>query len=371
MEELATALAAGERALRDRWPGCRLSDPRPFDGQGSSRNLVLRAAVTGGGADTVVVKRQRSSSERSVREPAALSVLPQADGFLALLAVGEDTLVLDDLGDGGHLADLLLGTDPQAAADGVAAWGTAIGRLHRATRGMSAGFDAALAGQAARVGRPTPAADPTPAVLADAATSLAEQLPALGVQADPAALDELRGIDDLLGGGAGARTLTPSDACPDNNAFTADGLVLLDYESAQWRHVAWDAAYLLTPWPSCWCSWQVPSAVSATALAAWRAAADLDHVATAGFDADLRAVRAGWAFVSCSWFLLGALAGHEHSDREMPSRRAMITHRLRGVLAEPDPRLPGLAQLAEQVLRAAEAAWGPCPLALAPAFRGS
>jgi hypothetical protein len=36
---------------------------------------------------------------------------------------------------------------------------------------------------------------------------------------------------------------------------------------------------------------------------------------------------------------------------------------------DPDPRLPRLTDLAEQVVTAATAAWGPQPLALAPAFR--
>jgi hypothetical protein len=208
-----------------------------------------------------------------------------------------------------------------------------------------------------------------PARLAEAATALTEQLPALDVHPEPGALHELRSVDELLGGGAAARALTPSDACPDNNAFTAQGLVLLDFESAQWRHVAWDAAYLLVPWPSCWCSWDLPADVSAAGLAAWRAAVALPYAGTAAFEDDLRAARIGWAFISLAWFVAGALAGDAPIDREAPSRRAMITHRLRRVVHEPDPRLPGLTSLAAQALAAAEQAWGSHPLALAPAFR--
>lgn len=370
-DEVADVLASAERALQDRWPGCRLSDPAPFDGQGSARNLVLRAAVFGGGAGSVVVKRHRSRSgaESPVREPAALTVLPRDDGFLELLAVGDDLIVLADVGDGEHLANRLLGTDPDAAAEGVVAWAGAVGRLHRLTRGRSAAFDSALSEQAARGGRPVPAADPMPALLGDTATALAEQLPALGVHPDPAALEELRRVDDLLGGGEAARTLTPSDACPDNNAFTAHGLVLLDFESAQWRHVAWDAAYLLVPWPSCWCSWRLPADVSAAGLGAWRAAVDLPYAESSGFQQDLSVVRTAWAFISTAWFLERALTSDDSMLRESPTRRAMITHRLAGVVSDPEPGLPQLTRLAEQLVEATTAAWGPHPLVLAPAFR--
>ena len=52
---------------------------------------------------------------------------------------------------------------------------------------------------------------------------------------------------------------TPGDTCPDNDVQVADGLVLIDFEDAQWRHVVWDVAYLTVPFPSCWCSWRLPA----------------------------------------------------------------------------------------------------------------
>ena len=39
-------------------------------------------------------------------------------------------------------------------------------------------------------------------------------------------------------------------------------VVLVDFEGAEWRHVAWDVAYLRVPWPTCWCSWRMPDAVA-------------------------------------------------------------------------------------------------------------
>ena len=72
-------------------------------------------------------------------------------------------------------------------------------------------------------------------------------------------------------GADGAAALTPADACPDNNVAVGGRLVLLDFEGAQWRHVAWDVAYLRVPWPTCWCSWRLPDDVADAALERYRA----------------------------------------------------------------------------------------------------
>ena len=89
---------------------------------------------------------------------------------------------------------------------------------------------------------------------------------------------------------------------------TADGVVLVDFEGAQWRHVAWDVAYLTVPWPSCWCSWRMPSDVVERAVERYRARIEsaLPYVRTPQFRHDLAAATAGWALISTSWFLPNA-----------------------------------------------------------------
>ena len=201
-----------------------------------------------------------------------------------------------------------------------------------------------------------------------AAAGLADQLPAIGVTPSPAALDELRGVCDLLDEAAYA--LTPADTCPDNNLLTPDGLVLLDFESASVRHVAWDAAYLDVPWPTCWCAWRLPEGVAAAASARWRTAvaAAVPAVATPGFDEALAVTAAAWAFVTTNWFLPRALTdNHTSAVRRAPSLRAVVQHRL--AAATVTPVLPALAGLAAETLDATGRLWGAVPLPLAPAFR--
>ena len=197
------------------------------------------------------------------------------------------------------------------------------------------------------------------AFLADAADVIARSAADLAVQVPAGALEELRGLDQRLGVAA----LTPSDACPDNNVVTGDGLVLIDFEGAQWRPVAWDVAYLTVPWPSCWCSWRIPAAVTRRALDTYRAA-----FPGCG-EADVEVAAAGWAFLSASWFLPRALADDPpsaHPDRPRPGFRAMILHRFGQ--ARRCAATPALAELAGRLHDTLALRWGDVPLPYAPAF---
>jgi aminoglycoside/choline kinase family phosphotransferase len=330
---------------------------------GSKRSRVVRATVDDG-PDTVIVKSHAAGfTDHWRRESAALTVLSgRGLAVPELLGVAHDPplVVLRDLGGGPSLADALLDDDPGVATDRLRAWVDALASLHAATTGDRPAF-ARILGQST--------VDSMPEALAKAADGLVEVLPRLGVSPGGAALAELRAAADRLSPGAAA--LTPADACPDNNVVTPDGLVLLDFEQATVRHVAWDAAYLLVPWPSCWCSWALPAAVAQDALDRWRAAVTpaLPMVGSAAFDRDLDIAVTAWAFVSCAWFLDGAFdepAAAPGGGRAGPTRRGVIEHRLRQARRGP---LAALATLADEVLAAISRRWGHAPLPVAPAYR--
>lgn len=327
---------------------------------GSNRSTVRRVRA---GDRTLIVKEFTAADEGWARETAALSVLPPQVRAPRLVAACADppTVVMSDLGTGASIADALLGTDPAAATDAVLAWATTLGTLHRATAGSRSAFRAAL-----NTGPTAGAAESTvPADLQQAADTLTQHCPDLGVELPAHALDELRALAAHLGGD-GLAALTPADACPDNNLHTADGLALIDFEGAQWRHVAWDVAYLTVPWPSCWCSWRLPAAVVRRALDAYHAAAAVP--ATGPFRRDVAAASAGWSLLSTSWFLARALTGEPlRADGRAPTRRAMILHRLGE--ARTCAETPALAELAGRLHAALTARWGAAPLPYAPAFR--
>jgi hypothetical protein len=159
--------------------------------------------------------------------------------------------------------------------------------------------------------------------------------------------------------------------CPDNNVETPDRLVLVDFEGAEFRHIAWDAAYLTVPWPSCWCSWRIPDDVSASALGRWRATIEphLAPAAAAMLDDAIRDATIAWALITTAWFLDTA-----RRDRPLgpggslrPGPRELIQHRL-GVAAAAQPT-GALGTLAATALDATYAAWGSRPLLLGAVWR--
>jgi hypothetical protein len=320
---------------------------------------------------TVIVKEFTGLDEDWVRECAALSVLPaevRAPRFIAAGTV-PPTVVMSDVGAGTSVADALLGPDPVAAADAVAQWATSIGMLHRATTGSREAFRHALLARAGALPVALPVAEAKmSAGLDDAAATMAQQCAELGVDIPPGALEELRALATRLSD-AGAAAMTPADACPDNNVRTDDGLALIDFEGAQWRHVAWDVAYLIVPWPSCWCSWRIPADVAERAIEAYRRAVAMPDADAAGFRRDVEAAAVGWAFMSMAWFLPRALADARapaDQDKPTPNRRASILHRLDQARRSADG--PALAEFSTRLHEVLSARWGELTLPYAPAF---
>jgi hypothetical protein len=355
-------LAAAGRAI-----GRGLTASMPL--RGSHRTRVVRAEVDGGPATVIVKSYEPGFTDRWAAESTALTLL-RGRGLSVpdLIAVVDDPplVVMEDVGDGPSLADALLGDCAATATARLHAWVDALAGLHVATVGDASRFATVLRLRDSAV-------DSTPDLLAGAADLLSEGLPALGVVPDERALTELRSASVALD--RAALALTPADACPDNNVSTSSGLVLLDFEQATVRHVAWDAAYLVLPWPSCWCSWNLPADIAETALARWRAAVapGLPVVGSAAFDRDLDIVVTAWAFMSSAWFLAGAVREGPQppigqSRGPGPTRRAVIRYRMR-LAAQRRAARPALADLAEAVLAATVGPWGDLPLDHAPAYR--
>ncbi len=364
---LAPTLGPVEVRLTERLPG-------------GDRAVVFRALAVGpqGEQHAVVLKAPTGMGGGSAREEAALRLAAKhrLSGIVRLLGSSIDPplLVLADLGRGPTLADRLLGDDPEAARAGVLRWAATVGSVQAATAALGPAFAAELAA-VSPLGAPP--VDTTRDTLAEAAVALARDLPRMGVAVPAAALAELRGVADALDGSrAGAPAgLVPGDTCPSNAVETDTGIVLLDFEAAEHRHVAWEAAYLCVPWPSCWCSWRLPEEVTAQALQAWRQAAapGAPAVLTPDFQDDLARATIAWVFISASWFLPAALDGDppppDPARRAIvPTRRALLQHRLR-VAADLDTgALPALRDLADQAHQATVSQWGRRPLQLAAAF---
>ncbi len=361
----------GLSGARELLPGVRLEVVDTLRGGERTTTQRVRATHPDGTVRSLIVKRYHSAGEGWVREASALSVLPVGVPGPRVVASGSlpPIVITEDLGPRSSVADALLGTDPQAAAAAVVDWAEAVATLHVGTRDSRPAFRAALAERQGEL----PVADSLVAVgLEDAVRVLDRECGALGVRVPAGAFDEFRGLAKRLGG-SGPAALSPADTCPDNNVRTPDGLVLIDFEAAHWRHVAWDVAYLRAPWPTCWCSWRLPGDVADAAVAAYRrvAAAGFPEVAEPDFERQISAAAVGWALVSTGLFIDNALGSDPplNPDRPTPTRRAMIMHRLRAAAGSPE--LPAVAELAGRLAAELQGRWGDVPLAYARAFRAA
>jgi hypothetical protein len=340
--------------------------------QAGDRSSVWRVRAVDGDRNTgtVIVKHFHTAGESWVREVAALTTLPSSLHAPRVLASSAEppVVVMTDAGDGASLADALLGDDAAYAGAALNRWAEAMARLHVATRDLREPFKAALDERAGdlpvwdhRMG----------ADIDDAMRVIDLSCASLGVNVPGGALDEVRDLIERLGSD-GAAAITPADACPDDNVLTDDELVIVDFENAQWRNIAWDVAYLRAPWPTCWCAWQLPDEVADSAVAAYRAIAGeaFEKVASDDFDRDVDAASVGWTLVSTSW-LLNAVSDADASlsgrAARGPKRRAMVLGRLER--AARSTELPTAAQLAERLGETLREQWGDVPLDLAPAFR--
>jgi Ser/Thr protein kinase RdoA (MazF antagonist) len=244
------------------------------------RSHVARLHV---GTDRSVVLKRRGErpGERRNRgfgvELAALEYLNAMPVPVAPRLVGANAqaglLLMEDLGPGASLADALLADDRERARADLVSYAQALGAMHA----WSMGRPGELASLRARY---APQAPPGTAWLGavgygrDAFLSAAAAL-GLAVDGAGAEIDEL----SLLLNGTGYLGLVHGDACPDNVRFLADGCRIFDFEMSGWGPIVLDAAYLLAPFPSCWCFASLPAEVAAPAMDAYQTV-----VQTAGID---------------------------------------------------------------------------------------
>jgi Ser/Thr protein kinase RdoA (MazF antagonist) len=119
----------------------------------------------------------------------------------------------------------------------------------------------------------------------------------LGGTATASLEGEFDALDTALAGGRW-RGFVHGDPCPDNAVVVAGRVRLLDLERCSPGSVALDAAYLLAPFPSCWCFGRVPQDLAGAGLAAHRRAlADHGIMLGDGWDLAVAAALGAWVVI--------------------------------------------------------------------------
>jgi Ser/Thr protein kinase RdoA (MazF antagonist) len=235
------------------------------------RGHVSRLQLASGRA--VILKRQRKqgpgSSQLFGDELAALEYLNAMPVPVAPRLLGADAeaglLLIEDLGDGTTLADVLMAAGRERVQAELIAYAQALGSLHA----WSMGHAGEAAGLRARHGPGDEAAPRWRDAVQRGKEPFLAAAATLGVASDGVA-EEVDQVHRIIIG-TSYLGLVHGDPCPDN-VLLIDGICrIVDFEHAGWGPVAYDAAYLLAPFPSCWCFARLPAEVAGPAVAAYRA----------------------------------------------------------------------------------------------------
>lgn len=377
-------VSAAEQVLSHRFGAAiRLADPEDLGGSGRSTVLRVRVAATPFSLPRTLVVKRYGPVEPGDHGDAFVQEAVSYQLFTALAAEErmcpemfahdgvERLVVLEDLGRAPTLADKLLGDDARAAERALLSWARSLGRLHASTAGREPDFDAL----SRRLGV-TQVTDPLTRVARRTFDELPELLSdALGVET-PAETHRRASAAAWLMGSHSHRAFSPSDACPDNNVITSKGVRFLDFEGGCWRDVLLDAGCLRVPFPSCWCSFELPAGMTEAMVAAWRAEVrdvwpDLDDDAV--LDPGLLDAQVFWVWLSTFSLLPRAGEDDRQIDSELRSPRRSVALRAHWHHLAADAARAGedaLAEHADAVVAGLDRRFGTREiLPLYPAFR--
>jgi hypothetical protein len=394
--EMPPVLRAAEQGLSEHFGSLiRLSEPQPLSG--SNRSRVSRCRLLEGPSaapGTVIIKRaggaENDEDEYNPEDsppmiPAwrlfndwagaqFLSSLPGETPLAPRFYCGSRALgfiVIEDLGDGESLSDILLARDAIRAEAGLLAMAATLGRMHA----VSAGRFEEFAALRTALG---------PANLTDRsylATDLREYLEqvrnacgAIDFPLPPALNQEVEAIATTIEQPGGFLVYTHGDPCPGNDCCSAGALRLFDFEFGLFRHALLDGVYWRVPFPTCWAVNRVPPRLVHRLDELYREELAKGCAAAHDDEPYHRAVVeacAYWTLRTTGWHLPGALK--EDEQWGIASRRQRVLARLRAFAetsAEFNNHLPAIAGTCRQLAQRLQTLWPEVEeMPLFPAFR--
>jgi hypothetical protein len=366
--------AAAQRLVSGRWPGAAITRIELL--KEWNRATVARCSLAGVGGDgtpaSVIAKQAKDadeSNERTFDDWASLEFLsrlpslassahrPGSGSLAPAFLAGDRTnalFLMEDLGTGGTLEDVLAGDDPAAARAALLALAHTAGTLHASTAGHEAAYDrlrGALAPVAA-TSRDERAAEfdrgwETIQLAMDVA-SIPESLARAAREEHAAIVQALRAPDDLL-------TFTHGDVAPTNTYRGHDGWRLIDFEYGAYRHAFYDTIFwrVLCPLPP-----GLAGAMDAAHRAAFSAGCPSIQDDTA-----YRHARSAFALYgawrTAVWHLRRALQRDSPFYGELTMRAALVFQlRNAATVARRDAQFPALAGMAERASAHLRDRWG-------------
>jgi hypothetical protein len=351
--------------------------------EGGRKNLLLRCYTpfASGLPTSLIIKKVEASSYHSEDTNSwdtrrffndwmgsqFLSTLPSPFKHSPQFYGGDCTIgliILEDVQHDARLVESLLGSDRNQAEQALLQYATCLGRLHTATIGKAAEFEALFQTIAPQV-KP----------VKETVTICQHQsiLEKLEIQPENHWLHDLNAIEEAINHPGDFLAYIHADACPDNVLDTDEGLRLIDFETGRFGHALMDAAYGRMMFPSCWCANRLPHPIVQqmedtyrTILSQRCLAAQDDRI----FESALVKI--------CGFWLLHTLARHLESALKKDSNWGISTIRQR-ILARLEVfittaqalhQLPALCGTVNRLLDLLQQRWRGTPsLPDYPAFR--
>lgn len=230
---------------------------------------------------TAIVKRRREEgtwrSEIALlhNEIAALRFLTKRGTSVAVRLIAADDIagiiVMEDMGTGPSLEDVLFQHDPDAATNALVAFAVALGEMHVATAGVTDDYYR----QRCVLGPVDVSADRW-GMFEHSVVALWEKVRAIvagrpELPQPPATIDnEIEAIRVIMEEPGPWSVLSNGDPCPANTRLAEGMLRFLDFEHAGYHHALLDLTSLQLPFPACPCWSLMPQSVATEAITAYR-----------------------------------------------------------------------------------------------------
>jgi hypothetical protein len=192
------------------------------------------------------------------------------EGTLSPRVYGGDratgVVLMEDLGSGLGLDEVLLGKDPVAAEAALVELAATLGRMHAVTIGHEAVYDHLRA----TLG---PHQKDTDFYRYQwLATAFHATVAALDITPPPGVDDELTRLITVLRDPGPFRAYTHGDPCPDNVRCSAARIKLIDFDVSRFGHALTEGVYGRIHFPTCWCVNRLPEPLIQRMEAGYRAA---------------------------------------------------------------------------------------------------
>jgi Ser/Thr protein kinase RdoA (MazF antagonist) len=362
--------AAAARILGDAWGAAVVLDRTEIVWE---RDHVVR--LHAGDGRTAILKRRRTDDTASpddhqrafAAEWASLELLASTPEPVAPRLLGGDAqqalLVVEELPPGRSLAQSLLGDDPALARADLVAFAEAVAAMNvHGIRHADEHRDILR-----RHGLPADQRSRWVDAVVRERTRFVATVAELGLSGPAEERAVATDLDELV------PTLTTGphvgfvhgDACPDNVRFVDGRCRAFDFERSSPGSVALDAAYLVAPFPTCWCFARLPPDAVDAATAAHRAVLAAGGVAVDdGWDHAVAVAIGAW-IVARTPLLVEALADDRQWGTTTLRPRLLAWTGAFPSRAAAVGTLPALATLVDRLHHALTARW---PESAVPAY---